>query len=85
MEGEDGDALLEAVAQQCVDERYAYFHTYQPDDMVLWGNWRMLHCGADIPADESRWMARTTIQGDYALGRLADVTASIDERIRVNV
>lgn len=85
MENAEGDALLEAVTLHCSDERFAYFHNYKPDDMVLWDNWRMLHCGAGIPADDSRWMARTTIAGDYELGRLADENAVIDDRIRANV
>lgn len=85
MDSEEGDALLEAVVQHCVDEQYAYYHHYNMDDMVLWDNWRMLHCGAGIPAHERRWIARTTIAGDYSLGRLADKDAVVDDRIRVNV
>lgn len=85
MENEEGDALLEAVIRHCSDEKYAYFHHYRPDDMVAWDNWRMLHCGTGMSADETRWVARTTIAGDYELGRLVDENAVIDDRIRQNV
>ena len=85
MEGEEGDELLRAVVRHCTNERYAYYHSYKPDDMVLWDNWRMLHCGAGIPADDSRHMCRTTIAGDYNLGRLADKDTVIDDRLRISV
>ena len=85
METEEGDALLEAVVQHCSNEQFAYFHHYRMDEMVLWDNWRMLHCATGIPADEERWIARTTIAGDYSLGRLDDENSVIDDRIRVNV
>jgi len=37
--------------------------------MVLWDNWRMLHCACGVPPEEKRIMRRTTIVGDYGLGR----------------
>jgi taurine dioxygenase len=37
--------------------------------MVLWDNWRMLHCANGMPAGQRRHMRRTTIAGDYGLGR----------------
>jgi taurine dioxygenase len=42
--------------------------------MVLWDNWRMLHSAEGVDPQATRWMRRTTIGGDYALGRkLADL------------
>ncbi len=67
---EEGDELLRRVLAYAADENYAYYHKWQPDDMVLWDNWRMLHRGAGVPADDERWMQRTTIFGDYGLGQL---------------
>jgi taurine dioxygenase len=83
MEDEAGDALLHQVAAHCVDEGQAYFHSWKDDDMVLWDNWRMLHCAAGIPAQSSRWLQRTTIAGDYNLGR-AERISSV-ERDTVNI
>ncbi len=37
--------------------------------MVLWDNWRMLHSARGIAPTDRRRMQRTTIAGDYALGR----------------
>jgi taurine dioxygenase len=67
--GPDGDALLEEVVAITTDPALAYFHDWQDGDMVLWDNWRTLHCARGVPPDDIRVMERTTIAGDYALGR----------------
>lgn len=66
----EGDALLEAVMRHLTDEAAAYYHHWQPGDMVAWDNWRMLHRGTGVPAEARRHMQRTTIAGDYARGRV---------------
>ena len=75
MENAQGDALLKEVIDRLIRPELAYYHHWQPDDMVLWDNWRMLHCACGVPPDEQRKMRRTTIAGDYALGRRVDATA----------
>jgi taurine dioxygenase len=67
-----GDALLEEVARHIVDDADVYLHDWASDDMVLWDNWRVLHSATGSPADQERWMLRTTIEGDYGLGRPED-------------
>lgn len=69
METPEGDRLLAEVVAYATEPRLAYYHHWQPNDMVLWDNWRMLHCACGVPPGESRRMRRTTIAGDYALGR----------------
>ncbi len=64
-----GDALLAEVMAYCTDNALAYFHEWKSDDMVLWDNWRTLHCATGVEPEETRVMVRTTIAGDYALGR----------------
>lgn len=71
MENEEGDRLLAQVIDHCSDESRAYYHEWRYGDMVLWDNWRMLHSAPGAPADEVRWLERTTIFGDYGLGRIA--------------
>lgn len=68
MENAEGDALLAEVIDHLIRPEFAYFHQWQADDMVLWDNWRMLHCACGVPRGEQRKMRRTTIAGDYALG-----------------
>lgn len=76
MPGTEGDTLLELVVQCAVDERYSYYHAWRGDEMVLWDNWRMLHCATGTPAQETRLMQRTTIGGDYGLGRIEPGTGA---------
>jgi taurine dioxygenase len=71
--GPDGDALLEEVVAITTDPALAYFHDWRDGDMVLWDNWRTLHCAKGVPPDDTRVMERTTIAGDYALGRALGV------------
>jgi taurine dioxygenase len=64
-----GDALLEEVISYTLNPALAYWHDWQENDLVLWDNWRTLHCAEGVPEDCVREMQRTTIAGDYALGR----------------
>jgi taurine dioxygenase len=85
MENEEGDALLEEVVKYCEDTDYAYVHRWQPDDMVLWDNWRMLHSAYGVAPGDARHMQRTTIRGDYALGRIERTGQDIDAALRVSI
>lgn len=76
--GPDGDALLREVIAHCTDPATAWFHDWRDGDMVLWDNWRVLHCATGVPPDQTRVMQRTTIRGDYALGRKLDGAARPD-------
>ena len=69
MENAEGDALLREVIACVIRPELMYFHKWQAGDMVLWDNWRMLHSACGVPPEETRIMRRTTIVGDYGLGR----------------
>jgi len=69
MPNSEGDALLEEVISYTLNPALAYWHDWQENDLVLWDNWRTLHCAEGVPEDCVREMQRTTIAGDYALGR----------------
>lgn len=69
--GRDDDAG-HALLRQLVDHLIscpAYHHSWQASEMLLWDNWRMAHSVSGAPPDEVRIMQRTTIAGDYGLGR----------------
>ncbi len=68
MPNSEGDALLEEVLSYALNPALAYYHDWQENDLVLWDNWRTLHCAEGVPEDCVREMQRTTIAGDYALG-----------------
>lgn len=75
----EGDELLHEVVRHCTDPSLSYFHEWKQDDMVLWDNWRVLHCAAGVPPEETRVMERTTISGDYARGRQLGLDGPIAE------
>jgi taurine dioxygenase len=84
MENVEGDTLLASIIDYCEDDTHAYYHHWQPGDMVLWDNWRMLHCAYGVPVNDTRRVERTTIKGDYALGRLVRGPAIADE-LRIDI
>lgn len=62
--------LLERLISQTRDSKFHYFHQWQPGDIVLWDNWRVMHCATGTPVGVRRRINRTTIKGDYDLGRV---------------
>jgi taurine dioxygenase len=85
LDGELEAELLERLVMHCEEHETAYFHKWQLGDMVLWDNWRMLHCAYGTPVDDHRWVERTTIQGDYELGRIAEKASLTDTARLVNI
>ena len=86
MENAEGEKLLEKVVSYVINPALAYFHLWQPDNMVLWDNWRLMYCACGAPEGERRFMQRTTIAaGDYGLGRTEGGGAITDEMRRVSV
>ena len=69
MQNEDGDKLLMDVIDQVIAAKLDYHHAYENGDLVLFDNWRMLHQADGVAQEHERLMQRTTIEGDYALGR----------------
>jgi alpha-ketoglutarate-dependent taurine dioxygenase len=69
LEQDEADALAAEVWAEVERVLNPYFHQWKPTDMLIWDNWRTLHmaCGCDPSLD--RVMHRTTIKGDYGLGR----------------
>jgi taurine dioxygenase len=69
MDREESDELLRTLSA-ILWSSPAYFHAWHFDEMVLWDNWRVLHRVTPAPYEEVRVVERTTIVGDYGLGRL---------------
>ena len=69
METPEGKALIAEIWEEVERTLKPYYHQWKATDMLIWDNWRMLHmaCGCDPKCD--RVMHRTTIKGDYGLGR----------------
>jgi taurine dioxygenase len=78
MENEEGDALLREVIEHNTRPERVYIHKYVPNEMVLWDNWRMLHCAMGTPPGMKRLMRRTTLFGDYGQGRTEQVPVAAE-------
>lgn len=72
------DEILHAVAEEINDKAkgLCYFHQWRPSDMVIWDNWRILHSVSGSKPEYARCMHRTTIEGDYGLGRFEEQAGS---------
>lgn len=82
LESGESDVLLRELAQSLVDETYAYFHDWQKNDMVVWDNWRVIHLANGMPLDVARRARRTTIVGDYKVGRYLDATLDRERLVK---
>jgi taurine dioxygenase len=71
-EDPEGDALLDEVCHtvnRMGEGTSAYWHDWAPTDMVIWDNHRMLHAVEGCDPKYERHTIRSTIKGDYGLGR----------------
>jgi taurine dioxygenase len=64
--------LLERLVAHTRNPEFHYFHQWQPGDMVLWDNWRAMHCATGTRPGIDRVIHRTTIMGDQTLGRVLE-------------
>jgi taurine dioxygenase len=64
--------LLQRLVEHTRKSEFHYFHQWQKGDMVLWDNWRAMHCATGTKPGVERVIHRTTIMGDVALGRVID-------------
>ena len=62
--------LLERLVAHTRKPEFHYFHEWREGDMVLWDNWRAMHCATGTPPGVHRVINRTTIEGDVTLGRV---------------
>ena len=72
MDPAESDALLEELAAHLCDDSFSYWHDWQAGDMMVWDNWRVIHSAEGVPPEVKRVAMRTTIKGDYNVGRYLD-------------
>lgn len=68
-EDDEGDALLEAMIAEMNRVMKPYWHKWSPGELVIWDNWRFVHSASGHSREQGRLVHRTTIEGDYGLGR----------------
>jgi taurine dioxygenase len=64
--------LLHTLVEHTRNPAFHYFHRWQPGDMILWDNWRAMHCATGTSPGAGRVIHRTTIEGDAVLGRVVN-------------
>ena len=62
--------LLQRLVEHTREPRFHYFHEWREGDMILWDNWRAMHCATGTAPGVRRVINRTTIEGDVTLGRV---------------
>jgi taurine dioxygenase len=66
--------LLERLVAHTRNPAFHYFHRWEPGDIVLWDNWRAMHCATGTPPGVARVIHRTTIMGGATLGRVLETS-----------
>ncbi len=69
MTSDQADELLGRLVEHTRRPEFHYFHSWQAGDMVLWDNWRAMHCTRGTPPGAKRLIHRTTIEGNTTIGR----------------
>lgn len=62
--------LLQRLVDHTRKPEFHYFHEWREGDMILWDNWRAMHCTTGTRPGIKRVINRTTIEGDVQLGRV---------------
>ncbi len=71
-ENAEGEALFEEALQEMYRVIEPYWHEWNTSDLLIWDNHRILHAVEGCDPKYERRMWRTTIKGDYGLGRFED-------------
>ena len=58
---DDSEALLNELWSHAVTGANTLGRQWQPGDLVIWDNWRVLHRRDDFPADSRRLMKRCQV------------------------
>jgi len=77
LEGDESPAafaLLAEIWNEAMRVVKPYTHEWHETDMVIWDNLRVLHEARGCHPDEERIVHRTTIRGDYGLGKFETKT-----------
>lgn len=65
----ESDKLIQTLIDAVVQPQFVYKHAWENNDIVLWDNYRMMHCAMGHPVDVIRVVHRTTLRGEAIIGR----------------
>jgi taurine dioxygenase len=72
----DSDALFKDICDHMLQDKYVYRHTYAVNDAMAWDNRRFMHAATGSRVGDYRYGLRTTLAGDFTVGRLYEPTAA---------
>ena len=72
MDRAEGDALLEELIDAVIRPEFVFEHDWAEHDIVLWDNYRMMHCAAGHPVEVTRVVHRTTLKGHARVGHVIE-------------
>ncbi len=78
----EADALLRRLISHTRRPEFHYFHEWRPGDVILWDNWRAMHCATGTKPGVRRTINRTTIEADRPLGRPLEPSVEDGARVR---
>lgn len=64
--------LLQYLVEHTRKPEFHYFHHWREGDLLLWDNWRMMHCATGVKPGTDRVIHRTTIAGKKRFGRVLE-------------
>lgn len=79
LSSDQAEALLRQLVEHTRNPEFHYIHEWQQGDMVLWDNWRAMHCTTGTRPGVKRLIHRTTIEADVSLGRQLDYSSGITD------
>ena len=59
----ESDQIIKEVCRYIENKSLIYAHKWRPCDMVIWDNWGSVHARTDFPADQTRLMRRSIVNG----------------------
>lgn len=83
MTNEQADDLLRQLVAHTRKPEFQYWHQWKEGDMVLWDNWRTMHCTTGTKPGVRRVINRTTIAGDVQLGSQLANQRAVDQRTQL--
>jgi taurine dioxygenase len=70
------DALFKDICDHMLQDQYVYKHTYAVNDAMAWDNRRFMHAATGSRVGDYRHGLRTTLAGDFVIGRLYEPAAN---------
>jgi taurine dioxygenase len=66
--GTEGIALIEELVAHVKQQKFQYWHRYQPGDALIWDNWRFVHAAGGTPGRYARTLWGVMLAPTHMIG-----------------